>query len=267
MARVLAVSSQVARGAIGLSAAVPALQAMGHETIPLPTILLSNHPGHVRFAGERVAPALLSGMLDALDANGWLAGIDAVLTGYLPSVDHVTFAETVVTRVRQRSPGARYLCDPVLGDAPKGLYIARDAAEAIGARLVPAADLLKMNRFEAAWLSGAGIDAAADVVAVARDRNWPTAVVTSVPSPDAHALTNLLVSGTEAPLTVDVARRDRVPNGTGDLLGALWLGYLLNGLGAAAAFERAVAGVDRVVARSLDADELQLASVLKEIAT
>jgi pyridoxine kinase len=131
LARVLAISSQVARGAIGLSAAVPALQALGHEVIALPTILLSNHPGYARFAGERVAAELLQRMLDALTANGWLASIDAVLTGYLPSPEHVSFARGAVEQVKQTRPRSIFVCDPVLGDDPKGLYIARDAAEAI----------------------------------------------------------------------------------------------------------------------------------------
>jgi len=44
--RILCISSQVAYGPVGNTAAVPALQAMGHEVLALPTILLSNHPGH-----------------------------------------------------------------------------------------------------------------------------------------------------------------------------------------------------------------------------
>ena len=69
MARVLAISSQVARGHVGLAAIVPALQGLGHEVIALPTVLLSNHPGHGTVAGEQVAPALLRRMLDALDGE------------------------------------------------------------------------------------------------------------------------------------------------------------------------------------------------------
>ena len=101
MARIMVISSQVARGHVGLSAIVPACQALGHEVIALPTILLSNHPGHPHASGERIAPAALERMLDALDANSWLSDIDAVLTGYLPSAEHVQFAVEAVTRVDQ----------------------------------------------------------------------------------------------------------------------------------------------------------------------
>ena len=51
--RLLSISSQVAFGPVGNSAAVPALQARGHEVLAIPTIMLSNHPGHGPPAGFR----------------------------------------------------------------------------------------------------------------------------------------------------------------------------------------------------------------------
>jgi len=266
MGRVLAISSQVARGAIGLSAAVPALHALGHETVALPTVLLSNHPGHAHFAGERVSPALLHRMLDALESNGWLAGLDAILTGYLPSPDHVAFAEAAVHRVKQHSPSALYVCDPILGDYPKGLYIAMDAAAAIRSRLVAQADVLKMNRFEAEWLSGASIANSADVSAAARDHHWRTAIVTSLPAEHDATLINVLIAPPDAsPVSIDVARHDRVPHGTGDLLGALWVAHRLRGCSVAQAFARSIGNVGLVISRSLHSDELQLAASLKDL--
>lgn len=263
MVRILAISSQVARGAVGLSAVVPALQALGHEVIGLPTILLSNHPGHPLFAGERIAPALLERMLDALAANGWLAGIEAVLTGYLPSAEHVAFARRALERVRGESPAALYVCDPVLGDEPKGLYIAPEAAEAIAARLVPAADVLKMNRFECSWLGRVAIDEPGDVARLAGRLAWPAAIVTSLPAGEGRALQNVLCEAAAPPLLCSVPRRSRVPNGTGDLFGALYLGHRLGPVAdSAAAFLRAVEGVELVLGRSEDADELQLVACL-----
>lgn len=266
MGRVLAISSQVARGAIGLSAAVPALHALGHEVIALPTILLSNHPGHAHFAGDKVAPDLLARMLDALEANGWLAGLDAVLTGYLPTAEHVAVAAMAVESVKRRSPSAMHFCDPILGDHPKGLYIAREAADAIRARLVPTADVLKMNRFEAEWLSGAEIGSPGDVVAKARSNGWRTAIVTSLATSGPDALANVLVEGAEPPVSIAVPRHAGVPNGTGDLLGALWLGHRLGSRSGVEAFERAVYGTGLVIGRSLRRDELQLVPSLKELA-
>ena len=266
MARVLAISSQVARGAIGLSASVPALQTLGHEVIALPTILLSNHPGHAHFAGERVAPELLRRMLQALAENGWLASIDAVLTGYLPSAEHVAMASEAIDAVRDANERVIYLCDPILGDEPKGLYIAEAAANAIRDMLVPKADVLKMNRFECGWLARAVVTDTDGATMASRDMGWRAAVVTSLRGAQAGTLANAVIeTGTDAGEIAATLRPD-APKGTGDLMSGLLLGHLLRDpAGLPAACRQAVAGVDLVIARSAGADELQLAACLKEL--
>ena len=264
MARILAISSQVARGSIGLSAIVPALQALGHEVVALPTILLSNHPGHPHFAGERLSPDLLTRMLDALEANAWLSGIDAVLTGYLPSVEHVAMARQAVDRLRRLSPGVLYLCDPVMGDWPKGLYIAQAAAAVIRDQLVPVADILKMNCFECGWITGEAIAASSEARRIVLAQGWREALVTSLPVPGGQHLDNLLVVRDEpCERTLQVAIAAHVPNGTGDLMAALYLGHRMLGPSSLAqAFASAVAGVEAVVANSIGHDELQLVASL-----
>jgi pyridoxine kinase len=273
MARVLAISSQVARGHVGLSAIVPALQALGHETIALPTILLSNHPGHPKAAGERIAPALLRRMLDTIDANGWLSEVDAVLTGYLPSPEHVDFAAAAVDRVRAARPDVLVMVDAVLGDVPKGLYIAPDAAEAMRETLVPRAGLLKGNAFEIGWLFGRDVLGSNELELASRSMGWPSVFATSVPAPDIDALLNVLVTGGKLERSVTVARRSGVPKGTGDLLSGLLLAhelrYMASGTPDARAFavEAAVSGLDAVVVASEGSDELRLVGVLPRLAT
>ena len=53
MASVLALSSHVALGSVGLAAIVPALQSLGHEVWAVPTVVLSNRPGFGPLRGER----------------------------------------------------------------------------------------------------------------------------------------------------------------------------------------------------------------------
>jgi pyridoxine kinase len=262
MPKVLAISSQVARGHVGLSAIVPALQALGHEVVALPTILLSNHPGHRVAAGERVAPDLLTRMLDALERNGWLAEIDAVLTGYLPSAAHVAFARTAIDRVRGMRPDTLLLCDPVLGDHPKGLYIAEDAALAIRDHLVPMAHILTPNAFELAWLAGRPVrplrEATAAVAALPPVR---LLVAKSVPGEATSELVNLAATGGRVAALARVPQRASVPNGTGDLLSALVLAAHLEGLSPAAILARVTAGLDATLAASEGRDELLLAGL------
>lgn len=259
MARILAISSQVARGHVGLSAIVPALQALGHEVIALPTVLLSNHPGHAHAAGERVAPALLGRMLDALEANGWLRGIDALITGYLPSVEHVAFAQEAVERVRRQSP-VRYVCDPVLGDDPKGLYIGRDAAEAIRAHLVPRALFVTPNRFELSFIGGIDVRSPEDALRAIRKGGLHHFVLAkSLPGTSPNELVNLIAfEGVECYRAI-VPRRLGVPNGTGDLMSAL-VAICRDDLG------RITAVLDQVIGASAGRDELELRALPRDLA-
>ena len=267
MARVLAISSQVARGHVGLSAIVPVLQAMRHDVIALPSVLLSNHPGHAHVAGERIAPDHLFRMLEALAANGWLADIDAVLTGYLPSAEHVHFAVAAIDTITQVNRNVVVLVDPVLGDEPKGLYIEIGAARAVQRDLIPRACIIKLNAFELGWLSGRIITGAPSAAAAISALQWPTTVVTSLTSEPGQLTNACLEAGTMC-ATVSVERRTAVPNGTGDLFSGLLLGHILTGnRDIASAFERACAGMELVVTESAGRPELELIANLQAIVT
>lgn len=269
MARILAISSQVARGHVGLSIAVPAMQALGHEVIALPTILLSNHPGHPHKAGIIIDPDILGRMFDALRQNGWLTGIDAILTGYLPTAAHAAFARLVVTELRAICPVRPvYLCDPVMGDDPKGLYIDPHAAEAIAGNLVSLADILTPNRFELSYLTGQDIRTPANIfdgLSATRDAHAPVVVATSIPVPGSNGTkaANVLTSPGLQALT-EVPLRPHAPHGTGDLFSALFLSAHLAGKPLDQTLAFATAGVDAVLAASASPhgqDELATAAL------
>jgi pyridoxine kinase len=261
MGTILAISSQVARGYVGLSAVVPALNALGHEVIALPTIILSNHPGHGTAAGQRMDAAVLSRMLATLDAHGWLGEVDAVLSGYLPSPEHVAVVAEAVQRVRAHNPDAAYFCDPVLGDDPKGLYIAEDAARALATTLVPLADICFPNRFELAWLSSQLVTDVASAERAARALGPSVTVATSIPAAD-DGLATVAVTAAEVFVSV-VPRLDNVPNGTGDLLAALFAGHRVNGCTVAEALELSVSGVQWAICTSATRDEMNLIAILQ----
>jgi pyridoxine kinase len=257
LARVLAISSQVARGHVGLSAIVPALERLGHEVWALPTVLLSNHPGHPHSAGTRIEAAVLQRMVDALDENGWLGEVDAMITGYLPGVAHVAFAAETAARLRAKRPGLIYLCDPVSGDDPGGLYIESEAAAALRDALVARADVVTPNRFELAYLSGRVVADPASAALAARALGVAKVLATSLDGRDQGERANLMVAG-ESAFVSRVPMRANVPHGTGDLMAGLLLGYLLDGRNPGDALGRATAVVDRVLAASEGADELRL---------
>jgi pyridoxine kinase len=266
MATIIAVSSFVARGSVGLRAVVPALERMGHDVIACPTVLLSNHLGHAHTGGGPVSPETLSAMFEVLDENGWLSQVSAVLTGFFPSAEHVRLTEALIDRVRALRPDALIVCDPVLGDRPEGLYVPQAVAEAVRDRLMPKATHIKPNLFELAFLSGQPVEtmdfeSLDDVVQAARSLSVPVVLASSVPI-SGNRLANVLVTREEAGFCA-VPIEAEVPHGTGDLLMALFVAQTLNdpqddALTRAAS---AVAGVASVIALSRGSDELNLSGL------
>ncbi|WP_163025902.1 PfkB family carbohydrate kinase [Chachezhania antarctica] len=252
MSRVLALSSWVSYGHVGLSAAGPALQALGHTVTQLPTIVLSNHPGWPHVSGRQVPVEQLDAMVGALDDNGWLDGHDAFFTGYLPSPDHVDLAVRIIDRLRASGGRPRITVDPVLGDDPKGLYLPEPAAIALRDRLVPLADTLTPNRFELGWLTGLPADTGPQAIDAARGlaRAYGSQViVTSPPSPFGRTGALAVTARTAQRWTLPLGQG--VPHGVGDV----FAGLIASGLPVA----EALGHLSALIAASLGAPHLRIA--------
>jgi pyridoxine kinase len=246
MGRVLAISSQTAFGPVGNSAAVPALQAMGHEVIAVPTVVLSNHPGHGKPAGQAMDVAA---MLGAISKLGVLQNIDAVMTGYFSSSAQViAVAEQIATLVKQNQ-AVHVLVDPVIGDHG-AVYVPADVAEAIRDRLLPLATITTPNLFELQWLAGTSdIAEAVEKLAVAET------IVTSVPRKPTQIETELHWQGHVHRHVSSV--QSQVPHGTGDFLAGQYLAHRLT-QPPEQAFAAAMVRLDRAVQVSAGQKALQV---------
>ncbi len=229
----------------------------------LPTVLLSNHPGHGTVAGGVTPAPALSALFDGLKAHGWLSGIDGVLTGYLGEPAQAAVAARAVREVKSANPAALYLCDPVFGD-DDGAYARLGVAEAMARDLVPLADIAAPNRFELSSLTSQRIDSPTDALRAARLLGVPEVVVTSVPHDGKIA--NVAVSALGA-WVCSVARLDGVPHGTGDLLSALYLQRRVAGDNVPVALQSAVSRVQAVIAASLGRNELALVECQDQLVT
>ncbi len=261
MKTVLSISSQVVRGHVGNSAAVFALQMQGYDVWPVPTIILSNHPGHGATAGERIRPERMADMISALEDHGWLEEVDAVLTGYIADAAQVPVIVDTITKLRARKPETLYCCDPVLGDHGKGLYVPLEVAEAIRHGLVPLADVVTPNLFELGYITNTESEFP-DLKAVttkARSLNADHVLVTSAQETAAGDIQNLFVTPGGA-FVAHVRRLAGVPNGTGDLMAALMLACRLEDLADRTAIDTCTGAVGAVIGLSMDAgtNELEL---------
>ena len=252
--RVISISSQVVWGPVGNSAAVPALQAQGHEVLSLPTIILSNHPGHGAPAGLRLPAEDMARMLESLAARGALDGLDAVLTGYFASRHQVEEVDKLLQRIKV----PYVLVDPVLGDHGR-LYVAEDVAEAIRGLLLPGANCITPNSFELGYLSGIKVTDEASAIAAARKLGVAEVLATSVPTRDG-GLATLLVTPDDMH-SIITPKLDKVPHGTGDFLSGLYLAERLS-LAPREAFAAAMTTLARAIALSAGTSVLDVAGAL-----
>jgi pyridoxine kinase len=259
MARVLAISSHVARGCVGLAATVPALQWLGHDVWALPTVLLASRPGLGQFVKHDLPPQDLEAMLEGLEADGCWPSLEAVMTGYFPSAPSVAIAAEAIARIKAVNPKVLVLVDPVLGDAGK-LYVATGIAEATRDRLLPLATIATPNLFELQWLAGVAATGRDDIARAARRLGPPMTIVTSALQTPDNIATLLVAAG--AFLEIAVPARAGIPNGAGDLFAGLLLGNLLNGHSTEAALDASLQKLDRVLAASEGRPILQLSALM-----
>ncbi|MFT3988480.1 bifunctional hydroxymethylpyrimidine kinase/phosphomethylpyrimidine kinase [Aestuariivirga sp.] len=254
MARVLAISSQVAWGPVGLTALVPPLQAKSHEVMALPTITLSNHPGHGRPQGFRTEAAQLAAILAALKERGALDKVDAVLTGYFASPEQVEEAARAIASLN----APIVLVDPVIGDGD-ALYVPEDVATAIRGHLLPLATIITPNAFELGWLSGIPVADEASAIAAAHSLGTPEVLATSVPHTEDFLLTLAITEN--AVTRLERQRLPHVPQGTGDFLSGAYLAERLSSP-PERALPAAMQKLDRAIAMSHGTDVLAVAQAL-----
>ncbi len=264
---VIVISSHVVRGTVGNRAAVFALETLGHRVWALPTVILPWHPGHGRSTRVVMPDADFQSIIDDLATAPWAGEVRAVLSGYLGSPAQAEGVARLVTALRERNPDLFYACDPVIGDA-NGLYVPVEIAAAIRDRLLPLATLATPNRFELAWLAGAALETNAAILDAAVGLGPSRVLVTSAMPMMSGGTGNLYLSGRHA-LLAEHRLIDDPPNGTGDLLSAVFLARLLQGLSEERALQMATASVFEIIARSRKrgADELTLEQDASSLAT
>jgi len=237
----LTIQSHVAWGHVGNSAAVLPLQLLGVEAIAVHTVQFSNHTGYGEFKGQVFPASHIRDVLDGLDARGVLARCDAVLSGYLGDAGTGEVILDAVSAIRQVNPGLRYVCDPVMGDVGRGMFVRPGIPEFLRHRALPHCDVLTPNQFEFEFLAGEPIGASvAHAVAVARKllRAQATApgpemiVITSLRTDDmpADRIATLAVNHAEAwSVQTPHLACEPPPSGMGDVFAATLTGRLLRG--------------------------------------
>lgn len=263
---VLTIQSSVALGHVGNSAAVPALQALGHEAWALSTVTFSNHPAHGGFRG-RVTPSMeIVELVEGLRERGAFAACHAVLSGYLGAAEQGPTILDAIAMVRAANPAALYVLDPVIGEHGPGrtdgrIYVRPGIAEFLRDEMVDLADVITPNAFELEFLTGKSVrDTASALEAIqtlrqrlrgrAR-RDGPLVIATGLLLDDQPGDTLAVIGADESGAwRISHPVVDHPAHGAGDLFAALLLGRLLNNEPVLDAAALATASVHRLVERA-----------------
>ncbi len=265
----LILSSFVAASRIGGAAQQYVLAAHKIDPVLAPTVMFGRTPARGG-QGEVTSPEVFRRMLGDIEADALFGLVDLIITGHFSDPEQVEIAAGVIERVRgaERSDawGARplVLVDPILGDAPRGLYVKYEVAEAVETRLVPQADWITPNLWELGFLADREIATAADARDAVRAVGKP-ALVTSAPAGPGEI--GLLYVDKEEAVLFAHPKRETAPNGTGDLVTASFGAGLVEGRDPRDAAERAARAAAEVVAMAevWNASELPIVAMADRI--
>ncbi|XP_006137992.2 pyridoxal kinase isoform X1 [Pelodiscus sinensis] len=239
--RVLSIQSHVVRGYVGNKAAAFPLQVLGFEVDPVNSVQFSNHTGYAHWKGQVLNSDELHELYEGLKLNN-VNRYDYVLTGYTRDASFLAMVVDIVQELKQQNSNVVYVCDPVMGDKWDGegsMYVPKDLLPVYRDKIVPVADIITPNQFEAELLTGRKIHTekeALEVMDMLHAMGPDTVVITSSDLQSSLGNDYLIALGsqkkTRADGTKEIQRiRMESPKvdadfvGTGDLFAAMLLAW------------------------------------------
>lgn len=260
--KVLSIQSAVAYGHVGNSAAVFPLQRIGVEVMPVYTVTFSNHTGYGAWRGPLISPDDVREVITGIEERGVFPQIDVILSGYQGSEGIADVILDAVARIKAANPAAIYACDPVMGNAKSGCFVAPAIPILLRERVVPAADIITPNQFELGYLTGTEPDTLESTlrsVDLARDMGPRTVLVTSVERPDREEGTLEMLAVTDnGAWIVTTPQLPMTANGSGDVTAALFTAHYRRTGDAADALARTASSVFDLLQNTLDSGEREL---------
>lgn len=257
--RVLSVQSHVVSGYCGNKSATFPLQLLQFEVDSINTVQLSNHTQYKVAKGQLFTNEDLNRVHEGLRDNQLLQLYDFILSGYMADANYINNLANLIKETKQKrnekSLNCYYTFDPVLGDDGVGYYVPNgfSVSQAYKDHLLPLADIITPNRFEASILSGINIDPlSVEVLKQAREAinvfhgqmNISIVVLTSLELASEPSTLLCIVShdpkcgrigakvccskrdDTQAAYCIRVPKLSLPFTGTGDLFTALFTGWL-----------------------------------------
>lgn len=262
--RVLSVQSHVVRGYVGNKSASFPLQVLGFEVDTINSVQFSNHTGYEHWKGQVLTADELHVLYEGIKLNN-VNQYDYVLTGYTRDDSFLDTVVDIVQELKRANPSLVYVCDPVLGDNG-AMYVPENLLPIYRNKVVPAADIITPNQFEAELLTGRNISSEKDAVEVMNllhSMGPDTVVITSSDLPSPLGDQYLVALGSQKRVSadgtmvtqqirMDIPRVDAVFVGTGDLFAAMLLAWThLHPNDLKMAYEKTVSVLHHVIKRTI----------------
>jgi len=265
---ILSIQSRVTSGYVGNAVAAPLLQRLGDTVWPIDTVVFSNHPAHGAFRGGVRPAEEVSALVAGLAERSLLSACDALLSGYLGSMENGRAVQQAADRIKRANNRALWFCDPVMGD--NGTFYVADGIPAFFRdAALPRADIILPNTFEAAYLSGIAADTtdgAARAATILRQKGPSVAVVTGLRRGGSVGAIAAAADGCWLCMAPAI---DIPAHGAGDAFAALFTGHFLSTRDLPGALGLAAAGIHAILSMTAEkkSDELCLIETLPQLDT
>ncbi|TKS67436.1 Pyridoxal kinase [Collichthys lucidus] len=235
--RVLSIQSHVVRGYVGNKSATFPLQVLGFEVDSINSVQFSNHTGYAHWKGQVLTAEELNVLYEGIKLNK-VNHYDYILTGYSRDTSFLEMVVDIIQELKKANPSLVYVCDPVMGDHG-AMYVPENLLPVYRDKVVPLADILTPNQFEAELLTGRKINTqqdALEVMDLLHKMGPETVVLTSTDLPSKHGDQFLVALGSQKivkpdgtnssqKICMDIPKVDAVFVGTGDLFAAMLLAW------------------------------------------
>lgn len=151
---VLSIQSHVVHGRSGNRSAVLPMEVSGISCDPFNTVHFSAHTAYKHKRGTVMDVQQFDEIVEGLELNNILPLYTGLMTGY---VGNPLIVERMAELRKKMNKNVHYCCDPVLGDCGR-FYVSKECLEAIKTSLVPIADTITPNAYEAEWLTDMKMD-------------------------------------------------------------------------------------------------------------
>lgn len=233
----LSIQSHVVRGYVGNKSATFPLQVLGFEVDSINSVQFSNHTGYAHWKGQVLTAEELNVLYEGIKLNN-VNHYDYILTGYSRDTSFLETVVDIIKELKGTNPKLVYVCDPVMGDQG-AMYVPENLLPVYRDKVVPLADILTPNQFEAEILTGRkihSVDDAIEVMDLLHKMGPETVVLTSTDLPSTRGDQFLVALGSQKTvkpdgtnrtqkICIDIPKVDAVFVGTGDLFAAMLLAW------------------------------------------